>query len=167
MLQAGNVEGAWRNIRDHQQRVILYSEKGLEPIFCLENWGWPALLVLGFCSERWVRWACKRGRAGWGEVWAFRRPHAEETGPFWRKHQVSGWLLTLTGFLGVGTAVSRGLGTSGTEPRRWPQLPAFPQCPEPHLAWLFTLLAWMIGFLSLKKGMFLPELKEEETPLAP
>lgn len=37
MLQAGNVEGAWRNIRDHQQRVILYSEKGLEPIFCLEN----------------------------------------------------------------------------------------------------------------------------------
>lgn len=75
--------------------------------------------------------AGKRGTAEWGEVWVFRRPRAEEMGPFWRKCQVSEWPLALTGFLGAGTAVVTfcsttlgwGLGMSGPEPRRRPRLP--------------------------------------------
>lgn len=92
-------------------------------------------------------------------------------GPFWRKHQVSGRPLTLTGFLGVGPAVSRGLGTAGLSSGGGPSschLPPVPTASQTAcLAWLFTLLAWTIGFLSLKTGMSLPELKEEESPLAP
>ena len=61
----------------------------------------------------------------------FRRPCAEEMGPFWRKRHVSEWPLALTGFLGAGTAVvtfpsatlGLGLGMSGPEPRRRPRLP--------------------------------------------
>lgn len=123
-----------------------------------------------------MSWQKRESRAG--EVWGLGDPkRRNETA--WRKCQLSGWPLAMTGFLGPGTAVCHspnhnlgvgdwgclGLSPGGDLSASLGGAPA----SQTGLVYPGSLspVNGMMGSFSPEKGMFPPEPKEGEASLAP